>query len=88
MDLYYESLCPDSTRFISQQVPDMWAALRCLVRPGYIQLWVFLPAPNLEKPSAMKCPSTLFPTASPQPQRLRMVVKHFVTCLIDFKLQL
>jgi len=27
MDLYYESLCPDSTRFISQQVPDMWAAL-------------------------------------------------------------
>jgi len=27
MDLYYESLCPDSTRFISNQIPEMWAAL-------------------------------------------------------------
>merc|ERR1712024_88980 len=27
MDLYYESPCPDSTRFISNQVPKMWAAL-------------------------------------------------------------
>jgi len=27
LDLYYESLCPDSTRFISQQIPEMWAAL-------------------------------------------------------------
>jgi len=27
MDLYYESLCPDSTRFISNQIPEMYAAL-------------------------------------------------------------
>merc|ERR1712179_380414 len=27
LDLYYESLCPDSTRFISEQIPEMWAAL-------------------------------------------------------------
>merc|ERR1711971_1072424 len=28
MDLYYESLSPDSTRFISNQIPEMWAALK------------------------------------------------------------
>ena len=27
LDLYYESLCPDSTRFISQQIGPMHAAL-------------------------------------------------------------
>lgn len=27
IDLYYESLCPDSTRFISDQIPEMWEAL-------------------------------------------------------------
>jgi len=28
IDIYYESLCPDSTRFISQQIPPVWNALQ------------------------------------------------------------
>ena len=27
IDVIYESLCPDSTRFISQQIPPMYEAL-------------------------------------------------------------
>merc|ERR1712180_317387 len=28
IDLYYESLCPDSTRFIADQIPETWSALK------------------------------------------------------------
>merc|ERR1712236_139881 len=27
VDIFYESLCPDSTRFISQQIPPMYEAI-------------------------------------------------------------
>merc|ERR1711971_606992 len=36
MDLYYESLCPDSTRFISNQIPEMWAALKQEVSINFV----------------------------------------------------